>query len=163
MSTNNVSSLSRFMIFEDFKDQPEVLNQYMKIIKHRTFEPNTLIIQEGKTGSEMYFLLKGKVGVFKKTPAGDEYKVADLSDQMNVIFGEGAIIDIDTRSATIKSLSLVECFEIDRNEFEKFSKDHPDWALPVFRRIARAIMSRLRKTNQDFMLIYNALVDEIKG
>lgn len=158
-----VETISRFMIFEDFKNHPEILTEFIKIMKVRNFDPGAVIIQEGVTGSEMYLLLKGKVGVFKKTPAGDEYKVADLADHMNIVFGEGALIDVDTRSATIKSLTTVECFEVDRNDFEEFSKKNPQWALPVFRRIARAIMGRLRKTNEDFMLVYNALVAEIKG
>lgn len=158
-----VEILSRFMIFEDFKGHPEILTEFHKIMKPKNFSPGTLIIKEGETGSEMYLLLAGKVGVFKKTPSGDEYKVADLSDKMNIVFGEGAIIDVDTRSATIKALTEVECYEINSVDFESFSKNHPEWALPVFRRIARAIMGRLRKTNQDFMLVYNALVAEIKG
>jgi CRP-like cAMP-binding protein len=155
--------LARFNIFEDFKNNPEVLSKFAKILKVKTFAPGAIIILEGETGSELFILHTGKVGVFKKTPSGDEYKVADLSDHMNVIFGEGAIIDIDTRSATIKSLSACECFVMDREDFDKFSKDYPQWALPVFKKISKAVMGRLRKTSQDFTLVYNALVAEIKG
>lgn len=155
--------LPRFNIFEDFKDQPEVLLEFAKILKVQSFDPGATIILEGQTGSELFILLGGKVGVFKRTPAGDEYKVADLTEHMNVIFGEGAIIDVDTRSATIKALSACECFVLDRADFDSFSKTHPQWALPVFKRIARAVMGRLRKTSQDFTLVYNALVAEIKG
>jgi CRP-like cAMP-binding protein len=162
-ANETVKILTRFNIFEDFKNSPEVLCEFAKILKVKTFGPGAIIILEGQTGSELFLLLKGKVGVFKKTPSGDEYKVADLSDHMNIVFGEGAIIDVDNRSATIKSLSACECFVMDREDFEKFSKDNPQWALPVFKKIAKAVMGRLRKTSQDFTLVYNTLVAEIKG
>ncbi len=158
-----VQILARFNLFEDFKNNPEVLLAFAKILKLKAFNPGATIILEGDTGSELFILYKGKVGVYKKTPSGDEYKVADLADHMNVVFGEGAIIDVDTRSATIKSLSACECFILDREDFDKFSKDHPQWALPLFKKIAKAVMGRLRKTSQDFTLVYNALVAEIKG
>lgn len=162
-TNETVKILARFNIFEDFKNSPEVLSEFANILSVKTFDPGAVIILEGETGSDLFILHRGKVGVFKKTPSGDEYKVADLADHMNVIFGEGAIIDVDTRSATIKSLSACECFVLDRDQFDKFSKEHPEWALPVFKKISKAVMGRLRKTSQDFTLVYNALVAEIKG
>lgn len=155
--------LARFSIFEDFKNNPEVLEKFEKILKPCHILPNTLILQEGSTGSEMFLLTKGKAAVYKKTPSGDEYRVANLEDSMNVIFGEGAILDVDTRSATIKAITQCECYAIDRNDFESFSTQYPELALPVFKKIARAVMTRFRKTNHDFLLVYNALVEEIRG
>jgi CRP-like cAMP-binding protein len=157
------STLSRFKIFEDFNERPEVLEEFNKVMTLQEFAPNALIIKEGDTGTAMFFLLSGKVGVYRNTPAGDEFMVAELLSQMNVIFGEGALVDDDTRSATIKALTKVECLVLDRFGFDEFARKNPEWALPVFRRIARAVMGRLRKTNSDFLLLYNALVAEIKG
>lgn len=159
----NQLNLARFSIFEDFKNDELVLAQFERILKPCSFGPGTIILEEGSAGSQMFLLIKGRVAVYKRTPSGDEYKVADLFDHMNIFFGEGAILDVDTRSATIKALSECDCYSIDRVDFETFSRLHPALALPVFKRIARAVMSRLRKTNQDFLLIYNALVAEIRG
>ncbi len=156
-------SITRFSIFEDFKNDPKILEKFEKILKLCEFSPNTMIIEEGISGSEMYLLLQGKAAVFKKTPSGDEYKVANLDESMHAIFGEGAILDVDTRSATIKTITHCQCYSINRTDFEAFSKNHPELALPVFKRIARAVMARFRKTNHDFLLVYNALVAEIRG
>lgn len=155
--------LARFSIFEEFKNDPAILSLFEKIVKPCSFAPGTVILEEGTSGSHMFLLLRGRVAVAKKTPSGDEYKVADLHDHMNIFFGEGALLDVDTRSATIKALSQCECYSIDREDFEAFSRLYPALALPVFKRIARAVMTRFRKTNQDFLLIYNALVEEIRG
>jgi CRP/FNR family cyclic AMP-dependent transcriptional regulator len=155
--------IGRFSVFEEFKNQPEVLDHFLKIMSPCKFGPGTRILEEGTVGSEMYLLLRGRVAVFKKTASGDEYKVADLQDHMNIFFGEGALLDVDTRSATIQSVTDCECYSINREDFEAFSKEHPELALPVFKKIARAVMARFRKANQDFLLVYNALVAEIRG
>jgi CRP-like cAMP-binding protein len=155
--------LARFSIFEDFKNSPEVLARIERIMKPCQFEPGTYILQEGALGSHMFLLLRGRVAVLKRTPSGDEYKVADLHDHMNIFFGEGALLDIDARSASIKAITHCECYSIEREDFDKFSHENPELALPVFKRIARAVMSRFRKTNHEFLLIYNALVAEIRG
>jgi len=156
-------NLARFNIFEDFKNKGDVLDQFEKILKPCEFAPDTIIIREGTSGSEMYLLMHGNAAVYKKTPSGDEYKVANLNDHMNVVFGEGALLDVDNRSATIKALTHCKCYSIDRADFETFSLNHPELALPVLRRIARSVMARFRKTNHDFLLVYNALVAEIRG
>lgn len=156
-------TLAQFSIFEDFKNDLETLEQFKKILRVCDFKPQTLILEEGTIGSEMYLLLKGQVAVFKKTPSGDEYRVAKLDETMNVFFGEGAILDVDTRSASIRSLTDCHCYSLSRQDFEEFSQKFPGLALPVFKRISRAVMARFRKTNHDFLLIYNALVAEIRG
>ena len=159
----NGLTLARFDVFQDFKESPEILNQFFSLMSMKAFHPGSVIIQEGALGSEMFFMLRGKVSVYKRTPSGDDYKVVDLEEKMNVVFGEGGLIDVDNRSATIKAISETECFVLGRESFEKFSKENPELALPVFKRIAKALMVRLRKTNQDFSLLYNALVSEIRG
>lgn len=156
-------NLARFNIFDNFKNQPEVLEKFEKILKPCEFMPDTVIIREGSAGSEMYLLMEGQAAVYKKTPSGDEYKVANLNDRMNVVFGEGALLDVDNRSATIKAITHCRCYSIDRVDFDKFSLQYPDLALPVFRKIARSVMERFRKANHDFLLVYNALVAEIRG
>jgi CRP/FNR family cyclic AMP-dependent transcriptional regulator len=155
--------LLRFSLFTDFQNAPEALDQLEKIFHPCEFKPGEEIIKEGTIGTQLFLLVSGKVAVFKKTPSGDEYKVADMSEEMNIFFGEGAILDNDNRSATIRSLSHCQCLSLDRSDFELFSKAHPELALPVFRQIARVTMARLRKTDEDFSLIYNALVSEIRG
>lgn len=157
------ASLFRFSIFEDFRGFPEKLDVFMKILKPCEFNPGATIIEEGTIGTEMFLLLKGQVCVYEKTPSGDEFKVADLFDHMNIFFGEGALLDVDSRTATIRAESQCLCYSLSREDFEDFSRSHPEMALPVFRRIARVVMARLRKANQDFFLIYNALVSEIRG
>jgi CRP-like cAMP-binding protein len=150
-------------LFADIKAIPGALDDLSRVMEVRTFKPGSPIIREGDTGSEMFLLVDGQASVHKSTAEGDEYKVAILSGGKHPFFGEGGLLDSDARSATIKADSLCYCIVLERAAFEEFGRRHPEWALPVLLRIARAVMARLRKTNTDLTLLYNALVAEIRG
>jgi CRP-like cAMP-binding protein len=150
-------------LFADIKDMPGALDDLARAMVIRAYKPGDDIIHEGQSGSEMYLLVGGQASVHKSTSEGDTYKVAILAGDKHPFFGEGALLDSDARSATIKADSLCYCLVLERSAFEAFGKRHPQWALPVLIRIARAVMARLSKTNHDLSLLYNALVAEIRG
>jgi CRP-like cAMP-binding protein len=150
-------------LFADLRDDDRALDALSRLMRHRIFPSGSAIIQEGTEGTELYILIKGEAAVFKSTPGGDEYKVAILPAATRPAFGEGGLVDSDRRTASIRAALDCECLALGREDFERFSIEHPQWALPVYRRIATGVMSRLRKTNDDMLLLYNALVAEIRG
>ncbi|MGZ3698375.1 MAG: cyclic nucleotide-binding domain-containing protein [Bdellovibrionota bacterium] len=155
--------LREVSLFADIKDDPGALEALADLMEFREFQPSTDILTEGQTGSEMFLLIGGQASVHKSTAEGDQYKVAILQGSFHACFGEGGLLDSESRSATIKADTVCTCLVLDRPAFESFSKQYPQWALPVLMRIARAVMARLRKTNNDLSLLYNALVAEIRG
>jgi len=150
-------------LFGDIKDDAGAVAALSLLMKERTYRQGDNIIKEGDTGAEMFLLIQGEAAVFKKTPEGEEYKVVILGADKHPFFGEGGLLDTDTRSATIRAQGECHCLVLDRDGFGAFSKAHPEWALPIVLRIARTVMSRVRKANDDLMLLYNALVAEIRG
>lgn len=151
------------VLFSDFKSGVEAIEAIALIMSERTFKPQESITSEGETGSEMFFFIEGTASIFKTTAEGERYKVAVLQGTQHCFFGEGAILDNEARSATIVADTHCRCLVLEREKFWQFSKKHPDWAFPVLVRITREIMTRLRKTNSDLTLLYNALVAEIRG
>jgi CRP/FNR family cyclic AMP-dependent transcriptional regulator len=160
---NRVEYLKDVSLFEDIREKIGALEELSAMMEVRTFQPSEDIIREGESGTEMFLLIKGEASVHKSTTDGDQYKVAILYGEKHAFFGEGGLLDSDARSATIKADNLCYCLVLSREGFEAFGKGHPEWALPISLRIARAVMARLRKTNNDLMLLYNALVAEIRG
>lgn len=158
-----VKHLSQVSLFQDLTAIPVALEKLALIMSDRAFAPGAPIIREGESGSDLYILISGQAAVYKSTPGGDHYKVAILGSAMRPFFGEGALLDSDARTATIKAETECHCLVLDRKAFEGFSREHPEWAMPVFLRIARAVMSRLSKSNSDLMLLYNALLAEVRG
>lgn len=150
-------------LFSDIVGSGEAIEFLATMMDQKRFRAGQNIVREGEPGTEMFVLIEGKASVYKQPPQGDEYKVAIFDGSKRIAFGESALIEADARSATIRADTDCVCLVLRRESFDKFSKEHPEWALPIFRRIAHAVMARLKKTNNDMMLLYNALVSEIRG
>jgi CRP-like cAMP-binding protein len=160
---DRVKFLRDVSLFADIKDIGGALDDLSSVMVVRVFKPQENIIREGESGSEMFLLVGGQASVHKSTSEGDQYKVAILTGTKHPFFGEGGLLDSDARSATIKADTQCFCLVLERSAFEAFGKRHPEWSLPILLRIARVVMARLRGTNNDLMLLYNALVAEIRG
>lgn len=155
--------VAQVSLFEDIRESGQPFHELVALMEERKFAKGDTIIAEGSSGNEFYVLAEGQAGVFKKTQDGDLYKVAILHGHKGAFFGEGALLEADTRTATITAESECQCLILDKKHFEQFCKQYPQFALPVLRRVATAVMHRLRNMNQDLSLLYKALVEEIRG
>lgn len=160
---NDMDALRKVALFEEIKDEQGALERLAMAMTSKEFQPREYILHEGHSGSEMFILIEGQASVFKATSDGESYKIALLNSDQISFFGEGALLDSDARSASIQADTLCRCLILGRKEFSDFGKEFPHWALPVLVRIAQTVMFRLRKINIDMMLLYHALVSEIRG
>ena len=150
-------------LFADIKADPNAMSALAQIMSEQRYAAGHNILIEGAEGGEMFILVSGQAAVWKRTPGGDEYKVAILPGDKHIAFGESGLVEGEQRSATIRCETECVCLVLKRTDFEKFSLGNPPWALGIYRRIATNVMARLRKTNNDMLLLYNALVAEIRG
>lgn len=158
-----VERLKRITLFSDIRENQEYMGKLLEVSTMRSFKAGDRIIEEGDLGSGMYILNKGAVTIRKRTRSGDTYTVVNLKAEENVFFGELALIDDDRRSATVVARMDSECLEITKDAFMKLGNEHPALGLPITREIARILAARLRKTNEDMMTIFDALLNELKG
>ena len=150
-------------LFTEIAANPTALLEFASIMEERVFKPHVNMITEGEGSDEMFILISGTASVFKTTPEGEPFRVAILKEGAHAFFGEGGLIYAERRSATITSDTECHCLVLSRVAFEKFGDEHPEWALPFYRRISASVLTRLRKSNEDMMLLYKALVSEIRG
>ena len=160
---DRIEALKKVTLFEDLITNTAALEAISSKMTERTFKTGDDIIEEGKAGSELFILISGEVAVFKSTLEGDPYKVVILKSTHYPCFGEGGLLDSDTRSATIRAQSESHCLVLSREIFDQLAQASPAWALPVLRRISQAVLGRLKKTNHDLMLLHQALISEIRG
>ncbi len=158
--TELLEAISKVSLFADLKDIPEATYALMKLLSIRIFKSGETIIREGESGAEFFILADGSASVSKTTQDGDQYKVAILHGHKGAFFGESALLEADTRSATIVADTECRCMVLTKSAFDTFSNNHPQWAMPIIRRVANAIMIRLKNMNNDLSLLYKALVDE---
>lgn len=157
-----VSRLQQVSLFKEIKDNKDALEKIVSIITIRRFAHGDKIIKEGDQGDEMFILNKGKVRIEKKTLQDESYTVVSLSDEMNVFFGEQALMDNDFRSATVLAEIDCECYVIKKTDFDNLGNENPKIGLLITREIAKILSGRLRKTNQDIITLFEALVKQVE-
>ena len=125
------------------------------IAKYREYQPGDTLIREGEQKDEIMLIEKGQVEVFKAGAKNDnkEYKVTTLAGSNKLydlyqgdVLGEMSLIDIEPASATVKAVSEVGIWSMDRLEFNAaLQQDLEAWNT-ILANIARILSRRLRDT-----------------
>jgi CRP-like cAMP-binding protein len=95
------------------------------------------ILVQGAVGAEMFLLKKGRAEIRVGAEEVEEIGPGD-------IFGEMALIDQSTRSATVTAIEDCEVVALDERRFVELIQDAPYFALDVM----RTLVERLRSMNR---------------
>lgn len=106
-----------------------------------SFDPDMVIVKEGSGGVYMYIILEGEAAVEKKGRS-NTVELARLGPTDS--FGEMALVDNETRSATVKALTPCLLVRID----DKSINARPEIGLKVYRNISRVLAERLRVADE---------------
>ena len=83
-------------------------NDLVRKMSEVVFEPGQFIIRQGELGDSMYFVTKGRVGVY----IGSGERVAGMEE--GAFFGEIAVLIKGQRTASIKAETYVEVYELSK-------------------------------------------------
>ena len=104
----------------------------------RSFRAGQLIFQKGDVGFELFVIRQGEVElrvdgrVLRKLTTGN-------------IFGEMALVDDSTRSATAIAVSDVQVVPISEKQFVELIRESPSFALDVMRILAQRLRDETRR------------------
>ena len=159
--------LVKIQLFSDFNPDDEndcrILRAVYDSMELEKYPKGEVIIEEGKFGDMFYILYEGKVKVSRKTPAGDTIALADLSSDMNIFFGETALISDDPRTATVKAASDCRCIALSSTKFLELCDKEPLLGYRVLLHLAQRMAKTIRDTNSDKATLYEALFSEIES
>jgi CRP-like cAMP-binding protein len=135
----------------------------------REFPAGAVILMEGEPGNSMFIMCQGEVEITKRltlildedTPK--ERVMIRLKAEDGVFFGEMALLEEDTRSATVTALSDCRLLELNRTEFIRLAQEHPGMGVKLLLRLAQRLSQHLRKTNQDVVKLTTALAISLGG
>jgi len=160
-----IEKLSHLEIFSDLdsknSEHYELLKKICYLLEPQSYTSGEIIIKEGEVGDSLYILYEGTVQIRRNTPSNDQFAVVNLTTEQNVFFGEVALIDKDTRSASVIALENCKALRLDGIEFKSLCDKEPVLGYHVMYRISRRIASSLRRSNKEMMTLYEALLDEI--
>ena len=156
-----IRDLRTFPLLSTLSD--EDLARLAGVMKEKTFPAGSEILREGETGDEMYLLLDGSVDVLKKTLYGDIYVTASLEGSYHCSFGEMALIDRGKRSATLQAKTDCRTLCLAYEDFHCICKDDPRVGLELLMSITSTLVRNLRTENDNLLVVYQALIEEIEG
>jgi voltage-gated potassium channel len=111
--------LERIPIFRGINDN--FLREVSLHLRPVVYTPGDFIFKKGERGSEMYFLIKGKLNVI----TGDESKILNtLSD--GDFFGELALIKDEIRMASVQAVTYSDVYILNKIVFEHVLNNYPE-------------------------------------
>jgi SulP family sulfate permease len=114
----------------------------------KTFKKGEVIVKEGDTDRNLFFLTKGSVSVRIHLPESDRYKRL-ITYSPGVVFGEIAFLDGCPRSADVWSDEDSQTYLLSPHEYDVLQREAPETAVKLVRNIALEISERLRiRTNE---------------
>jgi CRP/FNR family cyclic AMP-dependent transcriptional regulator len=162
-----VAFFRKLYLFQDLEEGEiyEVLNR----TSLREFPVDALIIREGEPGDSLFIMQEGEVEITKQltltldedTPK--ERVMIRLKAENGVYFGEMALLENETRSATVTALSDCSVLELHRKDFLDLIEKNPAMGVKLLLRLAQVLSQHLRKTNQDVVKLTTALAISLGG
>ena len=136
----------------------EVLVHLARALQQRRVAPGTTIFQEGDAGHDLFIVLDGEVEVIKRSRQGRPQRVAIFGP--NDAFGEMSIIDVQPRSATVRTLAPTLLLRMASEDLDAlYRHDVKSYAIVVLN-IARDLSRRLRVTDGILADIAASVLDE---
>jgi CRP/FNR family transcriptional regulator, cyclic AMP receptor protein len=157
----------KIFIFQDLDEQE--LQSILQLARPRSFSANSTVIKEGDSGDSMYIMGEGEVNITKRLTLvlsqdlPKEKRMLRLKAEDGVTFGEMALLENDTRTATVTALTDCRLLELKRDDFLGFIRENSVTGCKIMLRLAQLLSRFLRKTDQDVVKLTTALAIALGG
>jgi CRP-like cAMP-binding protein len=157
----------KIFLFQDLEEGE--IHQVLSRTRPRAFPAGEVIIQEGDPGNSLFIMQSGEVEITKQlTLVLDEDTPKErvfirLNAENGVYFGEMALLENETRSATVTALTDCSLLELDQKNFLDLIERNPAMGVKLLLRLAQVLSQHLRKTNQDVVKLTTALAVSLGG
>jgi len=125
---------------------PHVLGQLLSAASVRRVDAGVQLIREGELAKSVFVVCEGELEICKRGTNGSEFRLAVL--KRGDCVGEMSLIDIQPRSATVRTLTPALLLAIDNAGSARLYQEHPEAYLLLVLNIAREISRRLRRADQ---------------
>ncbi len=145
-----VELLRSVALFADL-EQGE-LERFSHVAVPRTFPAGTRVFHEGDSSDACYIVKEGSFRVTREHSDGRAITLATLGP--GEIFGELAMLDGDSRSASAEALSDGELLALPANDVRSLLARHPEIALKLVAGLVRRLRAaNVRLTKQSFQTV----------
>ncbi len=131
--------LRRVSIFEGLDERG--LGALEKLLKLRSFSPDSVIVSQSDPGDALFVLVRGRVKVVLYGEKGREMILSSF--RPGEFFGEMSLLDGQPRSANVIAIEPSALYVLERNAFAKYLGENPRIALNILAEMSR----RLRRAD----------------
>ncbi|MGZ8622106.1 MAG: Crp/Fnr family transcriptional regulator [Solirubrobacterales bacterium] len=135
-----VDLLRRVSLFSELSD-PE-LERIAQVAIPRSYPRDTRVIHEGDPGDACFIVRTGSCRVTREHPDGRAITLATLGP--GAIFGELAMLDGESRSASVEATEDTELLALSASDMRALIREHPGLA----EKLVVALTRRLREANE---------------
>ena len=135
----DIHLLKKVPIFSNLDDDDLMKIRKLCVTQH--YEKDRLILIEEEAGTTLFLIQKGRVKVSRISEDGREVILSILGP--GGFFGELALIDGKTRSASVTAIEDSEALLLHRREFLALLGDYPQIAISLLKELA----ARIRKSD----------------
>jgi len=143
MSDQIVSSLAESELLQNLS-RPEV-ERIAEVGRVEYWQEDAILLEEGAYGPRMMVLLEGQVEVLRRDQAGIQRPIARLGP--GDVLGEMSLLLDLPRTATVRALSELKVFAMDRAAFRELVNLSDPAVLRLGLELSRVLAGRLTKLN----------------
>lgn len=151
--------LRELPFFLDLEDSE--LEVVSSIVSDQSFAIGATVFEEGQQGESLFIIKTGDVKACKTTPEGELLTLTHM--EKGEIFGEMSFLDGSVRSATIVSTSELECFVMNKSDFDKFVDSDPKIVFKLLKNMIYSIHPIVRRMNTRYMDMINYMWGRKRG
>jgi len=149
--------LGRTEVFKGV-DRP-LLERVSASLEEVSLDKDQVMFSEGEEGDSFYIIVKGTVRVVKSGEAKEEEVLALL--EPGTSFGEMALVEKETRSATVIANEPARVLRMKKDDFERLLSGSRELSLQVYKNFVQLLSARLRKTSES-LTFSRALLEELR-
>ena len=127
--------LNQLSIFSELA--PEETEKLTQLSTTRTYPANTILVSEGDNTDSLYVVLEGEVKVFASDEQGKEIILNILGP--SEYFGELALLDDESRSASVKTMKSTKVLVITKNDFKNSLTTDSEMAYNFIKALIRQV------------------------
>jgi len=133
----NIEFLKRVPIFSELSD--DTLLKLTKSGSIQSFSKDSIILSEMEAGSALFIIISGKVKISRISNVEDDKEVILSILNPADFFGEMALLDGQTRSATATAMEDSKIFLLQRNDFLDLLNTHPEVSIALLQELTQRL------------------------
>jgi len=137
-----VRFLGGIELFKDLEENEQ--RQLAGLLREQHLPGGALVFAENTPRQGLILIQTGEIELFKRTPFGDEKRLAYF--RPGDFLGEGALMDEDPHSTSARTLGPADILLLGGGDFSVLARRSPTLGAKVLSRVARVIVRRMRST-----------------